>query len=350
MWRIFYRWSARATADGRPSWYSDAVCAGNAIAAFAQKPEAQLTLVTDGTEITSDIAGLPWPERALLPAESNSAAFLRCLQFALERSDPGDWIYLLEEDYLHRDHALAALADGALVAPDGYVTLFDDPLYYWPSRDCAPVDQRTTLRVGLRHHWRRVPSTTMTFAGPAWALAEDAATYFDVLRGHAHPPDQYLWKQLTRHREIFCCLPGHATHVERTALAPLTNWAQLNADASASRGLQMNDASRPVADDPFATLHEVAISENVDPAARSALAGLVDSSVTISLEHSPDRYDHAWIALAASEKADFDSAVRNRRTKVHGVIVCDSTAGQFSGRWFSGRDWFLAELLAGRRS
>jgi hypothetical protein len=126
-------------------------------------------------------------------------------------------------------------------------------------------------------------------------------------------------------------------------LAPFTNWSSVSAATSAVPGSSESESkfARVV---PTGT-NRVAISRRVDPATRARLAELFGDSVTVSVADDPETRRYGWIAVTAEEKTALDTALRDRASDVRGVIVCGVRPHQFHGRWFSGRDWFLDEIL-----
>lgn len=339
MLKVFVRWSPRASVLRRPSWYTDTACLHNA-AAVLSGPNSDLTLLADG-DPPGSVGDLPWDSVVRLPNGTNSQSFLRSLDFALESCNPADTLYLVEQDYLHVQEARAVLTDGVALNPDGYVTLFDDPLYYWPSTDVAPVSAETRLVVGTTRHWRTAPSTTMTFAAPTWVLSEDYALIDQLMVGTVKPPDRMLWREISRKgRTLLSSVPGAATHVETTALAPLMDWRALASIDHQPVRLPTHGHWREV----LAAVSEVAVGAAVPASALDCLDHLGVKISPLRLQDISARTKPWWALVTTEEKDELDTQTRGRSTALVGVIVC-SDIQAYSGRWYSGRDWFLADLV-----
>ena len=105
-------------------------------------------------------------------------------------------VYFVEDDYVHAPSALAELVDAlTLTAIDGsnppeYVMLYDHP-----DRSTFGVSDvgygKTTVYGFTRHHWRTVPSCTMTFASRCSTVAS-ALPLMEALA----PRDQEIWHTL----------------------------------------------------------------------------------------------------------------------------------------------------------
>lgn len=339
MLKAFIRWSPRSNTLRRPSWYCDICCLRNAFLTLSG-PDSELSLVVDG-EPSDSIQQLPWDSVIKLQSVTNSESLLRCLDLAFETCGAMDTVYLVEQDYLHVAEALDVMSDGLALNPEGYVTLFDDPLYYWPSSDVTPVPPTTTLMVGTSRHWRTVPSATMTFAAPAWVLGEDRVLIENELADTIKPSDRVLWSKIRSNgRTIIASIPAAATHVETTALAPLVDWRSLAVGTESKTELPQRDLWLQT----LATVSEVAVSNEVPP---SAIAHLNDVGVQTIPFNTPDIYTQTapfWLLITAKEKYKLDAEVRARGTALIGVLVYADPA-TYSGRWYSGRDWFFADLI-----
>lgn len=332
MLKVFIRWSPQANVLRRPGWYTDMACLRNAVAVLGG-PGSHLTLLADG-DLPVDLRNLPWDSVVRLPEGTNSQSFLVCLSLALEACHAADTLYLVEQDYLHVPDARAVLADGIAMNPDGYVTLFDDPLYYWPSTDVVPVSAETKLAVGTTRHWRTAPSTTMTFAAPAWVFDEDRAIINQVLTDSVKPPDRLLWREICQTgRILLSSVPGAATHVETTAFAPLVDWRALACEGH-------NGIHPPEPDtwgERLGDVSEVAVGATVPTSALEALHDLGVETSPLQAQAIHARADPWWALVTAEEKEMLDAQTRGRGTALVGVIVC-SDAAVYAGRWYSGRD------------
>jgi len=134
-------------------------------------------------------------------------------------------VYLLEDDYLHRERWMAILQEGLSLPDADYVTLFDDrDKYFLPQYK----DEKFQLFHTKSCHWRTAPSTTNTYA-----------TRFATLKKHLPIHRKYsLDRQISSDYDKFCeleligatlvsPLPGWSTHVEPKNTSPCYDWERL---------------------------------------------------------------------------------------------------------------------------
>lgn len=339
MHNIFFRWSSRTGLLRRPSWYSDMACAGNALR-YLGGDENSLTLIAD-TPIPNRLASQGWTAVLEIAASTNSEAFLSSLDLALSRCDEHDAVYFVEQDYLHTPDAKDVLEDGLVLNPEGYVTLFDDPLYYWQPADVASISPATSLYAGLRRHWRTALATTMTFAAPAWVLLEDRDIFQKALVDTVRPPDRSLWAELTSAgRVLVASVPGAASHIETTSLAPFVDWRHLSEIEIDSTGLPSPTAWIDI----LRSVSAIAVGDGVSAEARERVLELGIHMEPLDRSRLGVLREPMWALVTAEEKGVLDASIRDASTPIVGVIVCAS-ASEYAGRWFSGRDWLLEDLI-----
>ena len=98
--------------------------------------------------------------------------------------DKDDYLYLLEDDYLHLPNSKQILLEGLQIAD--YVTLYDHPdMYKIHSPNFLVHDglPKCSIFLTKSKHWRESISTTMTFAAKVQTLIEDSE----------------IWKQFCNH-------------------------------------------------------------------------------------------------------------------------------------------------------
>jgi hypothetical protein len=133
--------------------------------------------------------------------------------------DPETIIYIVENDYIHRQNWCEALIEGFEYGD--YVTLYDHPDKYsdYP-------DLQSKLFVTKSCHWRTTPSTTNTFAVKYKTLMEDMdlhkyyAEYGIQGLAHDHTKFLDLGKKV---RTIISSIPGYSTHCNNY-LSPTIKW------------------------------------------------------------------------------------------------------------------------------
>ena len=154
----------------------------------------------------------------------------RRVQAALDLNDD-DWVYLVEDDFLHRPGAYEALADGLAMGAE-YVTLYDHPDKYLPptaggNPKVKGGGEKTRLLHGQVCHWKLTNSTVMTFACRVGQLRKDQPI---ILRfcGGRYTDDYGMFKALTwRGQRLISAVPGYSTHCETAWLSPFYDWASL---------------------------------------------------------------------------------------------------------------------------
>eukprot|EP00798_Chlamydomonas_sp_ICE-L_P029923 gene29923-17992_t len=134
---------------------------------------------------------------------------------------PNDVVYLLEDDYAHREGWVGALLEGFDVLGDtpGYVTLYDHPDKY-----NLPMyrDLQSCVLHSKSLHWRTTPSTTNTFACLAGTLMSHLPLQlrFCSLPGPADDHGKFLALMKEKHAPLISAIPAFATHVESNMLSP----------------------------------------------------------------------------------------------------------------------------------
>lgn len=145
--------------------------------------------------------------------------------------DKGDYVYFLEDDYLHVTSAKIALLEGLEMAD--YVSLYDHKDKYIPSyhggNQFVDGSGGETTKVFLTNtsHWKLTNSTTMTFAARKQTLLEDKATWESHTMDGSHPNDFGAFIELrTLGRSLITPIPGFSTHCEPQWASPLVEWQE----------------------------------------------------------------------------------------------------------------------------
>lgn len=192
-------------------------------------------------------------------AKGNSGTCRYIFSEVINRYDE-DFVYLLEDDYLHLPGSCEALLEGLQIAD--YVTLYDHPDMYHPDgkgpnpfvHDKQP---KSSIYLTEHTHWRETISTTMTFAAQVSTLLEDRDIWlrfcagkipadfvaFLTLTGQADLTEakrfvQKGWRDLAqlvvenylngcKKRLLISPIPGLSTHAETAYLAPLIDWTKI---------------------------------------------------------------------------------------------------------------------------
>jgi hypothetical protein len=175
------------------------------------------------------------PTTVEITAGSSAASWRAVARYALENLAPADFVYFVEDDYLHRPGAGRVLREGLEIAD--YVTLYDHPdKYLAPERGGNPAVREGGESTRVLHtassHWKLTNSTTMTFATRVSTLRADKRVWWWFSRG-VHPWDYHAFRHLTRRklagrrRRLVSPIPGYSTHAEIAWLAPLIDWTSV---------------------------------------------------------------------------------------------------------------------------
>lgn len=163
---------------------------------------------------------------------TGSGTFRDALDLALKENSDKDFIYLLEDDFLHKPNSKNLLVEG-LSKYDSYITLYDHPdKYLDPKYGGNPYieqeGENTKLVKTESVHWKITNSTVMSFAARVSRLKED----YDLLLKYSsnHITDSFrffLELANTKGVIVLSSIPGHSTHCETTWLSPLTDWSKI---------------------------------------------------------------------------------------------------------------------------
>ena len=193
-------------------------------------------------------------------ANGNSGTCRYIFNEVINRYAPDDYLYLLEDDYLHLPGSRTVLLEGLEIAD--YVTLYDHPdMYHLDGNGPNPFVHddmpKSSIYLTAHSHWRSTVSTTMTFAAQVKTLQEDRDVFLKFCNGKI-PADFVIFIKLTgqddlneakrfarinqpglavimaenfifgsRKRLLISPMPSFATHTETAYLAPLIDWTKI---------------------------------------------------------------------------------------------------------------------------
>jgi hypothetical protein len=161
----------------------------------------------------------------------NGPSWMFALDEALKGPD-GDYVYLVEDDYLHVGGIDRLIREGLSRAD--YVSLYDaSDKYKEPVFGGNPVvshgGEVTRLILTKTSHWKFTVATTMTFAARLSTLRRDRPL-LEAFAARNRPDDFGLFTTLiSRGRTLITPVPGRATHAEPGFLSPLVDWAAIAA-------------------------------------------------------------------------------------------------------------------------
>ncbi|MFT3844275.1 MAG: hypothetical protein QM725_04425 [Lacibacter sp.] len=195
----------------------------------------------------------------------NSKGMFHAISFAIKNFNEDDFVYFIEDDYIHIDGAADVLLSGLKIAD--YITLYDNVDYYGDYNNNSSLSpyskkggQFCRLFVTDKIHFRSAWSTTMTFAAKVSTLKEDLCVWKVITSGifrNRYPYDLAAFISLTKaplipllkslkelkflrtfiltlflksvrifkkKRILAVPVPGYATHTDLIGLAPLQDW------------------------------------------------------------------------------------------------------------------------------
>lgn len=125
-------------------------------------------------------------------------------------------VYLVEDDYLHRDGATRIILEG--IDRADYVSLYDHPDKYMipsPNPLVKEGGEETRVILTASTHWKFTNSTTMTFAARARTLKEDQQVMRQCCQRPDMPLDFQMFMLLGQNgRRLISPIPGKATHCD----------------------------------------------------------------------------------------------------------------------------------------
>ena len=130
-------------------------------------------------------------------------------------------IYLLEDDYLHREGWSKVLLEGIALPSVDYVTLFDHRDKY--GEDYTELQSKIFATDTC--HFRTIPSTTNTHAMYFETLKRDLKIHKKYSIDKEITSDHKKFLKLGRRGAILVSsIPGYCTHVEPQYSSPCYDW------------------------------------------------------------------------------------------------------------------------------
>lgn len=163
---------------------------------------------------------------------NGSGTFRDALNLAIEENEDDGFVYLLEDDFLHKPNSKHYLIE-CLSKYNAYVTLYDHPDKYINKNEggnpfIEDGGEFTRLIKTQSTHWKITNSTVMSFAARVSRLKED----YDLLLKYSSEKitDSFrLFLELSQTKGIvvLSSIPGYSTHCESSWLTPLTDWSKI---------------------------------------------------------------------------------------------------------------------------
>lgn len=224
MLKIIYRISDTGYSKVKPQYVNNINCLKNALKEFDTASNDWLIIadnISDNTE--SFIKSVYNGVIEKVSVGNGAGTFNLALDRALECDS--QFVYFLENDYLHKEGSSKILNEGFKLGSN-FVSLYDHPDKYIDGINPYVEGGGETTKVFLSEscHWKLTNSTTMTFASSKNEIKECE----DVLRKWTntnHPHDFEMWINLRElGKSLITPIPGYSTHGETMWLCPLMDW------------------------------------------------------------------------------------------------------------------------------
>lgn len=247
---VIYRHSANNSDHGssRPSWFSHQKCLDNFLRtaglASSSRVRLKIHLLFDGSkqEFEGSLASASISESRkqnkftiypiyFFEGGSALASFYKMrkvIDSPLIRKK--DYIYLLENDYLHTSDWISNLEDilSSSIEFD-YLSLYDhgDKYPHSPGFLKRYKELRSRIFVSKNRHWRTAPSTCFSF------ITKKSTFLADWPLIDIGQPDHVIFRVLREinRRIIITPIPSLSTHCMKGGLAPVVNWKELSTAA-----------------------------------------------------------------------------------------------------------------------
>lgn len=163
---------------------------------------------------------------------TGAGTFRDAFNLAIEENQDSDFVYLLEDDFLHLDGSKALLLEG-LNSYDAYVTLYDHPdkyidRQYGGNPFIEGGGEVTKVVTTESTHWKITNSTVMSFAASVKRLKEDKELILKHSSGRiTNSFGFFLELAKTKSIPAISSIPGKSTHCESAWLTPFVEWENL---------------------------------------------------------------------------------------------------------------------------
>jgi len=244
----------------RPPWFDMEVCFYNLLSTISDNNksaiEFKLNIMFDGNQTTfeQDFMSTFFTQISakfnfdiklvMFNGGSNPKSFSYVINYVVAQNYlSDDWIYLLEDDYLHvadwveKFEALIHCSSFDNTKDDfykptmNYITLYDhgDKYFHHNYADLA-----SKIYFVKNHHWRTTPSTCNSYLLKYQVLLEDMQ---EMIKADCY--DYYYFRELKekKARTVVSPIPGLSTHCSQRFISPGINWEKVNANAISYRNL-----------------------------------------------------------------------------------------------------------------
>lgn len=227
---IIYRISDSGYNKIKPPYINNENCLRNALSVFPHSVFNWLIIADNISPQTEEMIRKYYPgEIKHVSVGHGAGTFNIALTEAIQSGE--DYIYFLENDYIHKQGSPDIIYEGLERFGADYITLYDHPDKYIPaSKGGNPfIDEDgseiTKLYLGDKCHYKLCFSTTMTFGAKRSTLIKHEHILRKWTQG-SYPEDFKMFTEITKELggSMLCPIPGYCTHGETHWLTPFTDW------------------------------------------------------------------------------------------------------------------------------
>lgn len=226
---LYYRICDQGYPKIKPDYITKENCLKNAVREFPLE-KVKWTVVADNVcDETYKMICRYIPENQVRRVSvGHGAGTFRLVYGEAIKNKPDDFIYFLEDDYLHLPGSYDVLIEAAKCNYADYYTLYDHPDKYGrnsPNPFVTTEGEKSVVYWCRNHHWKVTNSTTMTFAAFVDVLRDDQKTFWRWTETK-HPYDFHIFTEmrLFNHKYLLSPIPSLSTHGETEFLSLGIEW------------------------------------------------------------------------------------------------------------------------------
>ena len=229
---LYYRICDHGYPKEKPDYITKENCLRNAVREFPLNKVKWKVLADNVCEETYEMICryIPTNQIERVSVGHGAGTFRKAYEYAI-MNNSDDFVYFLEDDYLHLPGAFDALIEAARCNYVDYYTLYDHPDKYGynsPNPFVTSAGEKTEVYWCKMHHWKVTNSTTMTFAAFVDVLRKDKKVFWRWTESK-HPFDFQIFTDLriSNKRFLISAIPSLSTHGEIANLAYGVEWSNV---------------------------------------------------------------------------------------------------------------------------
>lgn len=225
--KILYRYSDSKNNKARPSYFSKEKCLSSFLKKFIGH---EIYIIADNVceETYEFLCQCVGSTRVIRTSLFNSKSFLFAVKMAIDNFLDTDKIYLVEDDYIHKDNAAKIIMEGLSISDyvsgydhmDKYINIYEGGVNPFVQHGGEP----TRVILSKSSHWKYTNSCCMTFATTVRLLKEDYNVYEEFCQDTLPYDFQMFLKLTQKGRRLISSIPAVSTHCESQWLSPFIDW------------------------------------------------------------------------------------------------------------------------------